>query len=80
MTNFIYTDHACRRMLERAISKQTVENAFHNHDEILPAEGDSERAFRKMGDVTIVVTFEVLKRKEETVKIISVHKKKTKRR
>lgn len=80
MTKFIYTDHASRRMTERGISKQTVEDVFQNHDEILPAEGESERAFHTTGNVTIVVTFETLKRKDETVKIISVHKRKAKRR
>jgi hypothetical protein len=80
MAKFIYTDHACRKMAERGITKQTVEDVFYNHDEILPAEGESERAFRTTGDTTIVVTFEMLKRRDEMVKIISVHKKKANRR
>lgn len=76
MTKFIYTDHAEKRIRERDIPKKLIEDIYHNPDEVLPAEGDSERAFRNIDDFIIVVTFEVLKRKDETIKIISVHKKK----
>jgi len=74
LTEFIYTIHAEKRMRERKISKQLVEDIYYNPDRKYPAEGESERAVRNFGGFEIIVTFEELKRKHKTIKIISTHK------
>lgn len=80
MAEFIYTSHAEKRIKERNISKNLVEKTYYESDRVFSAENESERAVKIYDNVEIVVTFEELKRKVKTIKIISVHKKKLKGR
>lgn len=79
MTKFIYTIHAEKRIKERNISKERIEEIYYNHNKVVLGEDDTEKAIKKFDNFEIIVIFEELKRKEKAIKIISVIKKRIKR-
>jgi len=63
-------------MKQRGISNRMAESTCLDADKIIEGKGDSEIAIKRFSNIRILVTFEALKRKEKTIKIISVRKEK----
>lgn len=67
-----YTKHAREQMRIRKISNAMVEEVYSSPESILPGKGDNEEAVKRIGSRRIKVVFQELKRKEETILIITV--------